>query len=389
MINTTQLRVLRTLTSPSPLKLPIRVSQGLALNSQHVSRCLPSTAPPRFLSTTSPRFSSSSKTPTITTTPKLHPSPSNATISPTAANPPATTRPAPLNLPNREPNSSTLSFYFATGKAYLTFYKTGLKNVYLNTRLVWSLNAAAGVPRAETPPPGDIATPPTVTITTTRAVGSTTRSTLLLRRRWRHDVRRLPLFALLLLVCGEFTPLVVMAMPKLVPYTCRIPRQVETLQRKAEERRAASFHKLDKIPLLDADIEASLSSSPSSEATASLSDAETAAHIARSLNLISPLWDRLGVPDATLAALLSTQRKVQRHLDFLKEDDALLVQAGGVVALEDEEVVLACVDRAIGTIGRSNEELRKEMQSWLQYIPKQLDTTTKIQWLTERLLKQS
>lgn len=168
-------------------------------------------------------------------------------------------------------------------------------------------------------------------------------------------------------------------MPKLVPYTCRIPRQVETLQRKVEERRAASFRKLeDQIRDKTED----------ERAKASLSDVVTTAHIARSLNLISPLWDRLGVPDATLA-LLSTQRKVQCHLDLLKEDDALLVQAGGVDALEDEEVVLACVDRAIGTVGQSNEELRKELQLWLGYTAKQMDTTAQNQWLTGRLLKSS
>lgn len=168
-----------------------------------------------------------------------------------------------------------------------------------------------------------------------------------------------------------------MAMPKLVPYTCRIPRQIEALQRKVEERRAASFKKLDQLR------EEGASSSSSS----SLSEAATAAHIARSLNLISPLWDRLGLPDATLA-LLSPQRRVQRHFDVLKEDDALLVQAGGVDALEDQEVVLACVDRAIGTVGRSNEELRKELRLWLQYVPEHKDATAQDQWLTKRLLKQ-
>lgn len=372
----TQLRVLRTYTSAFPLNLPLRTTQSLALNRRrHVQQCLPSNAP-RFLSTTSPRFSleaSSSKPSTTTHETEL--SPPRSTLSPTAANPPATTRPAPLNLPTRDPNTSTFSFYFATGKAYLTFYKTGLKNIYLNTRLVWSLNAASGVPRADTPRPGDITTP-----TTIRAVGSTTRSTLLLRRRWRYDVRRLPLFALLLLVCGEFTPLVVMAMPKLVPYTCRIPRQIEALQRKAEERRAASFKRLNQI-ICDEEGSSTTSSKES------LPDAARVAHIARSLNLISPVWDRLGIPDATLALALSTQRRVQHHLDFLKEDDALLVQAGGVDALEDEEVVLACVDRAIATVGRSNEDLRKELRLWLQYISKQMDATAQNQWLTERLLK--
>ncbi|KAJ4414792.1 hypothetical protein N0V82_007707 [Gnomoniopsis sp. IMI 355080] len=316
--------------------------------------------------------------------------PPSFALSPTAANPPATTRPAPLDLPARDPNTSTLSFYFATGKAYLTFYKTGLKNIYLNTRLVWSLNAASGIPRGA----DDAAVPAITTPTTTRAVGSTTRSTFILRRRWRYDVRRLPPFALLLLVCGEFTPLVVIAMPGLVPYTCRIPRQIESLQRKAEDRRAASFRRLEdmmreKKRLAHDDDGETKPADEQSKAMgprkASLTDAKAAAHIARSLNLISPLWDRIGLPDAALV-LLSTQRKAQRHVDFLREDDALLVQAGGVDALVDEEVVLACVDRAIGTLGRSTDDLRAQLRLWLQYVPEQMDETAQIQCLTDRLL---
>ncbi|CRK26510.1 hypothetical protein BN1708_004238 [Verticillium longisporum] len=51
-------------------------------------------------------------------------------------NPPASTRPAPLNLPRRDPEASTFSHLLATGKAYISFYKTGLKAVFTNRRLL-------------------------------------------------------------------------------------------------------------------------------------------------------------------------------------------------------------------------------------------------------------
>lgn len=209
-------------------------------------------------------------------------------------------------------------------------------------------------------------------------------------------MRRLPPFALVLLVCGEFTPLVVIAMPGLVPYTCRIPRQIEGLQRKAEERRAASFMRLEEIResrlgqegRQSGDEQSIGNGAQTTHSKASLTDAEAAAHIARSLNLISPLWDRLGLPDTALT-LLSTQRKVRRHVDFLREDDALLVQAGGVDALESEEVVLACVDRAINTLDQSEKDLRERLRLWLQYVDEHTDEAAQVQCLTERLLKKA
>lgn len=394
MIFMTQSRILRTSLRVHPPKSPIAITPGLLSIRRRVPLCLTPSAP-RSLSTTSHLSTNeASKSPIPTHDTELAP---NHRLSPTAANPPATTRPPPLDLPARDPNQGTFSFYFATGKAYLTFYKTGLKNIYLNTRLVWSLDAAAtATATADTPTPGAIAHPPA-----SRPAGATTRSTLLLRRRWRYDVRRLPPFALLLLICGEFTPLVVMALPSMVPYTCRIPRQIEALQRKTEARRAASFWRLydheveqgrrapgDERPPGNAAAAATAAPevSPSSR-KAGFTDAQRAAHIARSLDLISPLWDRLGVPDAAVV-LLSARRKVKRHVAFLAEDDVLLTQAGGVDALESEEVVLACTDRAIGTLTRSDEDLRGRLRQWLRYVPEQRDSSAQVQLLTDRLLNQ-
>ncbi|KAK7736626.1 hypothetical protein SLS53_006829 [Cytospora paraplurivora] len=336
-------------------------------------------------------------------------------ISPAAANPPSTTRPAPLDLPVRKPDTSTVSHLFATGKAYLTFYKTGLRHIYINTRLVWSLNTASGIPADHTPA-GETAEPPTK-----RAVG-TTRSTELLRRRWGHDVRRLPVFALVLLVCGEFTPLIVLALPRVVPITCRIPQQVEKLRRGAEERRGASFDalrmKYGREPLFgEEEVEENegaaeqntenhgatttsgekinaregsrtapateerraRDSPPTTPSTVQqeyteLSPADITAHLARSLNLISPLWDKLPLsllPDTFISTIAS--RRVRQHLAFLDQDNHFLAQAGGVSALEDEEVLLASEDRGIWPVekGDGGELLpvaRENLQRWLYLV---------------------
>ncbi|KAK4032271.1 hypothetical protein C8A01DRAFT_41287, partial [Parachaetomium inaequale] len=138
-----------------------------------------------------------------TTTTILPPATTTNALPPSAANPPPTTRPPPLNLPVRAPNSprppflspANFSHLLATGVAYLKFYKTGLKHIITNTRLLYSKR------------PDILAARP----------HPSTRAYLHLRLRWQHDVRRLPLFALILLVCGEFTPLVVLALPGAVP----------------------------------------------------------------------------------------------------------------------------------------------------------------------------
>lgn len=351
MIRTTQLRVLRTSIRSSPSVPAIRGSLYPITPRRHVQPWLDPHRAPRFFSTnSSPVLSQASpaKTQDDTT--------SDLTLASEAANPPATTRPPPLELPVREPDTSILPHLFKTGKAYLTFYKTGLKNIYLNQRLVWSLNDASGVPRSG----ADAARPPRV-----RAVGTTTRSTFLLRRRTAHDVRRLPVFALILLCAGELTPFLVLALPSIVPLTCRIPRQVTSLRRKTEARRAAAFARLEAAhgtvgqPPQKQKQQGPGGGHPPPGGTAApspadhgpLTRAEAVAHIARSLNLVSRLWDRLPAASSDGLVAAAARRRVLAHLAFLAEDDALLRQAGGAGALVDEEVRLACADRGIDVEG--------------------------------------
>ncbi|KAI0404723.1 hypothetical protein F4802DRAFT_218058 [Xylaria palmicola] len=269
-------------------------------------------------------------------------------------NPPASTRPPPLDLPERDPSANLFTHLFRLGKAYTTFYKAGLKAVFTNRRLLRDL--------PDTPPPGlplppasarGRATAATVAATApaslapTRALDKTanpTRAALLLRARVRHDTARLPLFALVVLVCGEFTPFIVLLFPRLTPYTCRIPAQAAVIRRGIEARRAASLRALAYVP-------------DSGDAAALRRVAD--GHICRSLGLGSPLWDRVGfdVPFARSRAADVVRRIVQ--------DDTLLRSGGGVGALVDEEVVLACEERGIDTLGKDIASLRRRLGEWI------------------------
>ncbi|KAL1899239.1 hypothetical protein Sste5346_003162 [Sporothrix stenoceras] len=252
-----------------------------------------------------------------------------SSLTPSAANPPHTTRPPPLVLPERKPDASTFSHLLATGKAYLAFYKTGLRYLFANTKLVRAMDANNDTADAV-------------------KAGHATRSDLLLRRRWGHDMRRLPLFGLLLLICGEFTPFVVLVFPHVVPYPCRIPKQVEKLRRDVENRRSEAFKTYGQTVAVSND-----------------AHAETATNllVSRSLGLVAPFWDRIGLLSA--APGLAT-RAVERRLAYLTEDDTLLRQAGGVPALEPDEVFLASADRGLDVLGQDEGHLREELVRWLQ-----------------------
>jgi hypothetical protein len=164
----------------------------------------------------------------------------------------------------------------------------------------------------------------------------------------RHDLARLPVFGLLFLLCGEFTPFAVLIFPTIVPYPCRIPAQVEKLQKRAEERRAAAFADLRSIPLADGE--------------GGKRAALEVRHAVRSLGLVGGLWDRAGV----MPPLGILHGRVARTLGGLAEDDALLVAAGGEPALEDAEVRLACVERGADVLGKTDKELRTALAAWLR-----------------------
>ncbi|KAK3305794.1 uncharacterized protein B0T15DRAFT_210095 [Chaetomium strumarium] len=288
------------------------------------------------------------------TTATINTSSSSSTISVPAAtrdhglaNPPPTTRPPPLTLPSRPTEAAghpflsqaNFSYLFAQGMAYLSFYKTGMKHIYTNTRLLYSKRLREGTGEEEE----EQLRPPR----------AGTRAHMHLKLRWAHDVRRLPLFALILIVCGEFTPLVVLALPRAVPLPCRIPRQVEKLEKEDQRWREEGRKEV-------------------------VANANTAGNGGgdggdkggggggEQVPPVTGLAKILGLPVRWWTPQSVLQSKVERRLRFLDEDDELLVRAGGAEVLVPEEVKLACADRGIVVMGRGAEELRGVLGRWLR-----------------------
>lgn len=148
------------------------------------------------------------------------------------------------------------------------------------------------------------------------------------------------------MICGEFTPLVVISISSIVPWTCRIPKQVDNDRRKLEQRRSLSFRELVAEPPARAGVE-------------SLGRKQLS-HINRSLGLSSKVWDWVGgLPTDLLRG------KVRRRVDYLDLDDGLIRNAGGTKDMNLEEVKMALVERGVDVLGKGGAKLKGDLNAWL------------------------
>ncbi|TLS24427.1 hypothetical protein PpBr36_08216 [Pyricularia pennisetigena] len=336
------------MTRPTNLRIARTPLAGLTIGNAW-SSCINSSRPTASLTLFNSRRNASSTAPAasaVTTSADHSMDPIQARRS-LIVNPPATTRPPPLNLPTRGADTSKIGHLIATGKAYFTFYKTGMSHIGKNYKLssavekhaqqVREVGPAATEFAASDPSSSDPIPPPP---------GS--RAAVILRERLRHDLSRLPVFALILLVCGEFTPLVVMLLPRVVPLPCRIPRQVDKLDRLAEAGRSASF--------------AELKQQQDGNEKSPLDTAVVYRHIGRSLSLLGGPVSTAMLPSPIL------QRRVNMRLAFLADDDAVLRANGATAALVPDEVRLACKDRGMDVLGVDDGELERLLTRWLDLL---------------------
>lgn len=304
------------------------------------------------------KASSSTSTPTRTTTSSSQdtPDPLAATSSThpiSRVNGPLSTLPAVLTVPTRQPSQSRPGYLFSIGKAYLSFYKTGGKNIWANFKTTRPLQD-----KLDSSFDGSLR----------RAVEQNflDRTNFQLIHRTRFDLRRVPIFGLVFAICGEFTPLVVLAIPSIVPFTCRIPRQIEGDRKKLEARRKISFRNLTTPLPVEAQI-FSAESAGSNHAPIKVVDTlqrMQLIHISWSLGLSSSLWDWLGgqLPGLPTAIL---RRKVARRVEYLEMDDELIGRDGGVAEMSMEEIKIAAVERGIDVLDRKESLITSELQSWV------------------------
>ncbi|GKZ23382.1 hypothetical protein AbraIFM66951_009280 [Aspergillus brasiliensis] len=314
------------------------------------------------------------------TTPSTTPTSSTSTTILTSINPPPSTRPASLALPPPPnpntplPPSDKLKRYITIGRAYLSFYKTGLKNVYHNYRaaipLRRTLNLSPYTP-STIPPPLPQSTKnaaATTPFSETILSKSLHRSHFQLLRRSAHDIRRMIPFSLILIICGELTPLAVLALGNAItPLTCRIPRQLE----KEREKRART--KRDALVV----------------GTGSVTPPETGS--VEEMRVLKRNVDRKWIESAEAGEVLRAcavlglaktherpgwlvgvvyRGRLRRYAEYLECDDELIRRGGGVSEMEAEEVRIAVEERGgvgVGVGGvREGWEAEREERRWLE-----------------------
>lgn len=321
--------------------------QQLSQQSSVVLRCL---------STTSHRQST-----------QLSPSPANTVSIPAKSdlNAPISTLPIELITPApvaaSAPLSDKLKRYVEFGRTYVTFYKTGLKNVYRNYRASLPLRTQLGLP-SYLP-----VSPPRKT-TSTSIASQLGRGQFQLICRSARDVRRMIPFTLILIVCGEFTPLIVPIFGSAItPATCRMPSQVE------KERQASAVRKLAALRAggfslqVDAEQRGLLLrfADPEWVATA---DAASVLRACAVFGLVKR-HDKAG--GELLAGAIYRPRLAQ-YVQYLAIDDGMIRAGGGVSKMSAMEVRIAVEERGgvdvSGSLDRTQAEQaeRRWLEQWLQ-----------------------
>lgn len=149
----------------------------------------------------------------------------------------ASTRPPPLELPeaphphawpykgNWAPSRWDFKYLFRLGKAYGSFYWTGVKQLVGNFRMMFRINRELN------------GTFPDAAARYAAVPEKISYNDYELMMRTRRDMRKTIPFLLIFAVFGEFTPLIILAFgSKVVPGTCVIPKQVLQDRKKTLER---------------------------------------------------------------------------------------------------------------------------------------------------------
>lgn len=295
-------------------------------------------------------------------------------------NAPISTFPANLDIPSPLPTSAPtpekLKRLVAVGRAYLTFYKTGLKNVYHNYRASLPLRRQLGLP-AYLPVSPPRSTKFNEALRAEPALSTPElelgRGRFQLVRRSARDVQRMIPFTLILIICGEFTPLIVPIFGNAItPATCRVPGQV------AKEREAGSKRKVLAQQALAATTGEAVPTTGSDAERAQLVDLATIASArqasAEQVLQACAIFGLVKKHDRFLGGVLAGpvyRPRLLRHLHYLNVDDRMIIDAG-VDALSAEEVRIAVEERGAGDVsamlpGAKAEAVEREwLKKWLK-----------------------
>lgn len=195
-------------------------------------------------------------------------------------------------------------------------------------------------------------------------------------RRSARDVRRMIPFTLILIICGEFTPLIVPIFGSAItPATCRVPGQITKERGTASRRkyaallahaRATSDSVLHPVQV-GSNEEMALLAEFASPRWAAGADADAVLRACAVFGLVKS-HDR--VAGSMLASLVYRPR-LRRYVEYLAVDDGMIRAGGGVSGLSSAEVRIALDERGAGDVaalqvGEKAEMVEREwLETWL------------------------
>ncbi|KAJ5124659.1 uncharacterized protein N7515_008484 [Penicillium bovifimosum] len=353
------------------------------------SQLLPFCARSQLFSTSAPTQSRRpSPSPPQPSPPTTVPTPSKNEI-----NPPISTLPADLTTPSPLPSSAgaadKLKRYVEFGRAYLTFYKTGLKNVYHNYRASLPLRKRLSLPAYIPISPPRTSTYNAHEAPSIRKESELGRAQFQLVRRSAKDVRRMIPFTMILIVCGEFTPLIVPLFGSAItPATCRVPSQVEKERVAATNRKRAALD-VHIAPLEDKSL-ALLKTDGVEQlrllATHFADHAWVAGADPASVLRACAVFGLVNRHDKTAGSLLAGviyRPRLARYVEYLAIDDEMIRVGGGVSAMIAAEVRTAVEERGgvdVSSGTQDHKQAEKLERRWLeQWLTVRGDSTTKEQ----------
>ncbi|KAJ1789368.1 hypothetical protein LPJ59_005355 [Coemansia sp. RSA 2399] len=230
-------------------------------------------------------------------------------------------------------------------KAYAMFYFTGIKQIRQNGRTVKAVLARVST-----------------------GGKSMSREELQIQVRHAQDKIRLVPFVLTILVLEELSLLVLLAVPSLCPSTCVTYGQAMGVAKKHDavklKLHAAALERIKGLGL-----EAATFGKSGTLATLGANNADAKLFAFKDLtradlqlvNRFMGVTGRIATPISTAHSLRS---RLLKHLEYLQQDDRLLVKEELVAQLPLTELHNACQERGIPSAAFSTEDLQKALLSW-------------------------
>ncbi|KAI0082005.1 hypothetical protein K474DRAFT_1655927 [Panus rudis PR-1116 ss-1] len=175
---------------------------------------------------------------------------------------------------------------------------------------------------------------------------------------YNQDIIKLIPFAIIVILLEEVIPLVVIYAPFLLPSTCILPSQKDRIDSKRRDQQRTY------ISLMGEDFERIqnlVSADPSISADALLSGPA-----------LLPITGALGL--STFGPPPIRLRRVKRHLERVREDDALLLKEGLGASLAEAELRDALEERGLLTDGLSSKQMQARLRWWLDEVSRSISS---------------